>query len=156
MARTRAKTKGRKDSGTFAALPHVVMDSADFRALSGGALKVLLGLLRQYRGTNNGDLSATFTQAKGWGVGSKSTLINALDELQASGLVIKTREGRFMKPGGCCALYAVAWKPIDECEGKLEVEATATPPRKFTLELANNRVQKLYPHGTETVPKEVA
>ena len=50
------------------------MDSEDFRALSGGALKVLLGLLRQYRGTNNGDLSASFGQAQGWGVNSSSTL----------------------------------------------------------------------------------
>lgn len=156
MARTRIKTKGRRDSGTFAALPHVVMDSEDFRGLSGGALKVLLGLLRQYRGGNNGDMSATFAQAKEWGIGSKSTLNSALDELQFRGLVIKTREGRFIRPGGCCALYAISWRPIDECDGKLEVSPTVTPPRKFTLERTNSPVQKLYPHGTETVPMEVA
>ncbi|MFU5998453.1 hypothetical protein ACM7QE_07420, partial [Pseudomonas aeruginosa] len=80
------------------------MDSEDFRALSGGALKVLLGLLRQYRGANNGDLSATFASASGWGVGSKATLAKALEELQERNLVIRTREGRFIKPGGCCAL----------------------------------------------------
>ncbi|WP_296219609.1 hypothetical protein [Pseudomonas sp. UBA2684] len=74
MARSLRKSKGRNPSGSFAALPHLVMDSEDFRALSGGALKVLLGLLRQYRGTNNGDLSASFGQAQGWGVNSSSTL----------------------------------------------------------------------------------
>jgi hypothetical protein len=127
------------------------MDSDDFRALSGGALKVLLGILRQYRGANNGDMSATFTQAKSWGIGSKATLVKALDELQCCSLIIKTREGKFIRPGGCCALYAISWRPIDECEGKLEVSATVTPPRKFTLERAFNPVHKVNPQRTESV-----
>lgn len=143
MARNRNKVKGRKDSGTFAALPHIVMDSDDFGALSGNALKVLLGILRQYRGANNGDLSASFTQAKQWGMNSRTTLAKALRELQERDLIVCTREGRFIKPGGCCALYAVTWKPIDECGGKLEVSHTTTPPRKFSLERAKNPVQKV-------------
>lgn len=136
MAMDRRKAKSRKESGTFSLIPHVVMDSKDFRALSGAALKVLLGLLRQLRLANNGDLSASFTQAHAWGIGSKSTLSKALDELQERDLIVCTRQGRFMKPGGCCALYAVTWKPIDECGGKLEVGHTITPPRKFSLERA--------------------
>lgn len=154
MARSLRKSKGRNPSGSFARLPHMVMDSEDFRTLSGGALKVLLGLLRQYRGTNNGDLSATFTQAEIWGVGSKTTLAKALRELQEHSLIICTREGRFIKPGGCCALYALSWFQIDECGGKLEVASTATAPRKFSLERSNHPVQKLYPLRTETVPME--
>lgn len=134
MALKRNKAIGRKESGSFAALPHVVIDSADFRGLSGSALKVLIGLLRQYRGSNNGDLSAPFTHAKAWGIGSKTTLANALEELQTAELITRTREGRFIKPGGCCALYAITWRPIDECDGKLEVAATVTPPRKFSLQ----------------------
>jgi hypothetical protein len=32
-------------------------------------------------------------------------------------------------------LYAITWQPINECEGKdLEVRATSTPHRKFSLE----------------------
>lgn len=154
MARSLRKSKGRSPAGTFAALPHAVMDSESFRTLSGGALKVLLGLLRQYRGGNNGDLSATFTQAEAWGVGSKATLAKALRELQEQQLITCTREGRFIKPGGCCALYALSWQPIDECGGKLEVSPTTTPPRKFSLERSNHPVQKLYRQGTETVPME--
>ncbi len=143
MARSLAKSKGRRESGTFAALPHVVMDSEDFRGLSGGALKVLLGLLRQYRGTNNGDLSASFTQAKQWGMNSRTTLAKALDELQTCNLITRTREGRFIKPGGCCALYAVTWRPVDPCDGKIEVTPTVTPTRKFSLERAKNPVHKM-------------
>ena len=143
MAYKRNRVKGRSESGTFAALPHAVMDSEDFRMLSANATKVLLGLLRQFQGSNNGDLSATFTMAKAWGIGSKATLVKALRELQDRRLIIRTREGRFMKPGGCCALYALTWRAIDECGGKLELAATATAPRKFTLEGRSNSLQKL-------------
>ncbi|MFC4878117.1 hypothetical protein [Microbulbifer halophilus] len=110
------------------------MDSDDFRSLSGGAIKVLLGLLRQYRGNNNGDLSATLNQAREWGVGSSATLAKALQELQDRALVVRTREGRFLKPGGCCALYALTWQSIDECRGKLEIAPTRAPMRSFSLE----------------------
>lgn len=152
MAFSRQKHKGRKESGSFAALPHLVMDSEDFRALSGGALKVLMGLLRQLRGANNGDLSAPFGQAKEWGVKSKTTLSDALEELQARNLIIRTREGRFTNPGGRCALYALTWRPINECAGKIEVSPTITPPRKFSIRTTDHPVQKVYPERTETVP----
>ena len=50
-------------------------------------------------------------------------------------LIIKTREGKFQNPHSRCALYAITWQQIDECEGKdLEVRPTSTPPRKFSLE----------------------
>lgn len=148
MAQGRRRAKGRKESGSFSALPHAVMDSEDFRTLSGSGLKVLMCLIWQYRGTNNGDLSASYTQVKKWGIGSKTTLAKALVELQERNLIIRTREGRFTKPGGCCALYAITWKPIDECGGKLEVSSTATPHRNFSLERAKNAVPKMYRQGT--------
>ncbi|MBU85403.1 MAG: hypothetical protein CL544_11495 [Alcanivorax sp.] len=153
MALNRQKVKGRRESGSFALIPHVVMESEDFRSLSGSALKVLMCLLHQYRGKNNGDLSIPYPLAKEWGVGSKTTLSKAITELLTADLIVRTREGRFLKPGGCCALYAITWKAIDECDGKLEVAETATPPRKFTLgTTTKNPVQKVYRQGTESVP----
>jgi len=90
--------------------------------------------MRQYRGNNNGDLSASFTQAQKIGIGSKTTLAKALRELQDAGLVIRTREGYFTNPGGRCALYALAWLPIDECPDKdLEVKPTVTPRLKLSI-----------------------
>lgn len=143
MALTHRKAKGRRASGTFALIPHTVMDSEDFRTISGSALKVLMGLLRQYQGGNNGDLSASFSQAKQWGMNSRTTLSKALEELQARNLIIKTREGRFQKPGSRCALYALTWQAIDDCDDKLELAATTTAPRKFSLERTKNPVQKV-------------
>ncbi|MEH6498906.1 MAG: hypothetical protein V7751_05930 [Pseudoalteromonas distincta] len=133
MSRNRFKSKGRAESGGFILFPHALYDHPSLASLSGNSTKVLLLLMRQYRGKNNGDLSASFTQAKKIGIGSKTTLAKALRELQEAGLVIRTREGYFTNPGGRCALYAVAWVPIDECPGKdLEVKHTTTAPLKLS------------------------
>ena len=134
MARSIFKAKGRTEGGKFMALPHALFDHPAFSELSQTALKTLLGILRQYRGRNNGNLSASFTQAERWGIGSKSSLAQALSLLQDIGFVVRTREGVFTNPGGRCALYALAWKPIDECPGKeLEIGPTVTPLLKLSL-----------------------
>ena len=135
MARNRRKSKGRNENGRFIAIPILLHDHPDFQNLSGTALKVLLGLSRQYRGKNNGDLSASHSQAVKWGVGSKTSLAKALRDLQKYKFIIKTREGYFTNPGGRCALYALAWRPIDECPGKgLEIQASITPPLKLSFQ----------------------
>ncbi|MEK8078560.1 hypothetical protein [Pseudomonas sp. XK-1] len=134
MARSRLKSKGRSEDGYFIQIPHALYDSPVFTSLSGTEHKVLLGLMRQYRGKNNGNLSASHTQAKVWGVGSKTSLAKALERLQQLDLIIRTREGVFLNPGGRCALYALAWKQIDDCPGKdLEVNPTTTPPLKLSM-----------------------
>lgn len=134
MAYNRRKAKGRAEGGSFFALPHALLENPAFTSLKGGELKVLLGLISQYRGNNNGNLSAPHTKAKTWGVGSKDTLAKALSHLQEVGLIVRTREGTFLNPGGRCALYALAWLPIDDCPGKaLEVLPTTTPPLKLSM-----------------------
>lgn len=125
------KAKNRRPTVWFSRLPAVLMDTEDFRKLSGSAHKILLALLRQYRGNNNGDLSITFSEAKHWGIGSKATLQKAKQELIDRNLIIKTREGCFINPGAKCDLFAITWEPIDECDGKLDVAPTTTAPRKF-------------------------
>lgn len=131
MARQK-KTKS--PPGGFAGIPRIVMEHADFRGLSNTAKVVLLVLAYQFRGGNNGDLSAAPRLLKGWGIASKVTVSKAIQELLAGRLIIRTREGRFLNPGGQCALYALTWQPIDDCQGKHDTQPTITPPRKFTLE----------------------
>lgn len=120
--------------GGFAGIPRIVMESEDFRQLSSSAKVALLVLAYQYRGQNNGDLTAAASELRKWGVRSKITAQKAVQELLAANLIIRTREGRFQNPGGRCALYALTWQPVDECGGKLEIRPTTTPPRKFSLE----------------------
>ncbi|MDQ2075767.1 hypothetical protein [Marinimicrobium sp. ABcell2] len=133
MADKRQRLKGRRGKGGFVGVPHVVLDSEDYRELSGTTAKVLMMLCRQYNGHNNGDLSAPFSFAKQWGIKSQSTLAKALRELQAADLILRSRDPRRDRdnPHGQCSLYAVTWENIDECNGKMDISPTVTAPRKF-------------------------
>ena len=134
MAR-KSNSKGRVTNGRFAAIPHSVMDSESYYLLSGNALKLLLELVKQYNGHNNGDLSAAFSVLKSRGWRSKKTLARCLNELMERELIVKTREGWFSNPGGRCALFALTWRAIDECEGKdLELGPSRGPYRSFGVE----------------------
>ncbi len=116
MTRTRFKAKGRRDSGSFASVPHAVLECEAYTRLGGWAVRLLLDLYSQYRGKNNGDLSMVWSlmNSKGWR--SKDTLYNARDELIENGFVVLTRQGGKHR----CNLYAVTWKPVDECGDKLD------------------------------------
>lgn len=135
MSDKRAKKTGRKGTGGgHLRLPHIMMNHSDFRGLTGSETKTLLMLGAQYRGNNNGDLQATHGLAKQWGIGSQQTLANALQGLIRKRLIVRTREGVFLNPGRKCALYALAWQPIDPCNGKLDIAPTTTAPRSFSME----------------------
>ncbi|MFV0478276.1 MAG: hypothetical protein ACK5ME_10625 [Parahaliea sp.] len=146
MPRNRRKTKGRGGDAGFGALPRAVWEHPDYCKLSGSAVKLLMDLACQYNGRNNGDLTVAYSILKKRGWSSKDTITNAKDRLLEAGLIICTREGRFTNPGGECALYALAWKPINDCpDRRLAVAPTNTPPRKFSLEI-------IKPPGPETGP----
>jgi hypothetical protein len=100
--------------------PHAVMESPNYRALSAHAVKLLSDLGLQFRGGNNGDLSAAWKtmQPRGWR--SRDTLWRALMELLHFGLIEKTRQGSLNH----CNLYALTLLAIDECRSKLDVPAT--------------------------------
>lgn len=117
-----------KSGPRFFRLESRLVQSPGHRALSFVARVVLQELMAQYNGENNGDLSATRTMAKDWGIGSDNTLRSALKELEASNWIVQTRCSVFNKHGARCALYALSWLPIDECPGKeLEVLPRRTP-----------------------------
>ncbi|HJU08173.1 MAG TPA: hypothetical protein VJ727_06790 [Rhodanobacteraceae bacterium] len=122
-SRRRRKAKSRMEIGTYFALPHAVMNSPNFRALSAHAVKLLTDLGGQYHGYNNGDLCAAWRimHARGWK--SRDTLARALSELLHFGMIEKTRQGGLNR----CGLYALTWHAIDECRGKLECVATRVP-----------------------------
>lgn len=126
MARTRGKTKGRREQGSFVALPHAILESQEFASLSARAVKLLLNLFAQYRGDNNGDFSAAWTLMKSRGWTSKAMLYRALRELHDKGWIVTTRQGGKAQLGAhrVCSLYAVTWKPIDPCDGKLDVASS--------------------------------
>ena len=132
MVRGLERQKGRRDYVTsFAGIPRMVMLSESFLDIGSSSTLVLLWLAFQYKGNNNGYLSATRNQAKAWGIGGADTLSRAIRELQAHRLITLTQHGRFQNPSGSPNLYAITWEPIHEKQNHpLEVAATRLPLRK--------------------------
>jgi hypothetical protein len=106
-------------------LPGVVLEHTNYVRLSSKAVKLLNDLGAQYNGYNNGDLSATWSLMKERGWKSKESLQFARDELLHYGLIMLTRQGRLPKVP---SLYALTFRSIDECNGKLDVAATRQAP----------------------------
>lgn len=116
--------KEARGGGQFMALPVAVLRSQALAKLSAYACKLLLDIASQWQLGCNGDASAAFEHVmRGRGWKSKDTLNKALKELRESGLIVQTRQGSLRK----CSLYAVGWLAIDDCGGKLDVQATARP-----------------------------
>ena len=118
--RDRGKHKGRRESGTFTAIPHSVQDCANWAACSGTGIKMVCDLARQYNGRNNGNLCGALTILKRSGWNSADTQTWALREARHYGFIVLTRQGGLNIP----SLYAVTWHPIDDCGGKLDCAST--------------------------------
>lgn len=124
MARgKRLKDKGRREAGGFVALPHAVLRSEAFAALSSIAIKLLLDLLAQFNGKNNGDLCAAWTLMEKRGWKSRETLARAKNELIEGGWLMVSRQGG----RHTATLFAVTFYAVDECDRKLDIGATRVP-----------------------------
>ena len=132
---SRMQVKGRRITGRFIGLPHVVVKNKDYIELSYKSKALLIDLMLQYNGKNNGDLTTALAILRDRGWKRQATVGEAVKELIAANLIIRTREGQFRNPFSRCALYAITWQPIDDCKDKdLTVNPTITPPRKFSFE----------------------
>jgi len=105
-------------------LPFHVLNHERFVSLSPRATKLVIDIASQYRGNNNGDLCAPLSVMRRRGWTSSDQLHKAKTELIEKGVIILTRQGGLNKAN----LYALSWFQIDECNGKLDVAATALPP----------------------------
>lgn len=128
-------------SGAFTPIPRICIESQSFARLSPYALKLFLDLMAQYKGFNNGDLSAAWRlmALRGWK--SRDTLGKSLAELLEGGWIIKTRQGGLHK----CSLFALSLFDIDECRDKSgrskfdpHVKPTNSPPGGWYRDPLNN------------------
>lgn len=142
-----SKTKNRREGGGFSQIPWVVMDSTNWTQLSGTSIKLLLDLYRQYKGSNNGDLCASLKTLKPRGWTRGQTISNAIRELVYYGMIELTRQGSLHR----ASLFAVTWRSIDHCKGKLDVNPTSVasgqykhtkPP--YTAELKKRQAVKRF------------
>lgn len=108
MARHKEKMP-EKISGGFSALPHSVFDSVSHAGASDKAKSLLLALVRQLNGKNNGHLQLTTKWLKRFGYTCPQNNINASKELIERGLIVQTKFGGLNMGAN---LYAVTWLPI--------------------------------------------
>jgi hypothetical protein len=111
----RSRMTGKGNRGGYLALPHHMTSSERWGNLSGNATKLVVELARQFKGTNNGDLSVPWSRMQRRGWRSKSTLWAAINEAISAGFIKMTRQGG---RHGLCNLFAVTWAAVDECKGK--------------------------------------
>jgi len=119
----RAKLTGKGKHLPFIGIPRHVLDSEEFGALSAHAVKLAIELARQFRGNNNGDLSAAWVPMSTRGWNSPGTLDRAKRELVETGFALVTRQGG----RNLCTLYALTWWAVDECKGKHHEAPTHVP-----------------------------
>ncbi len=93
--RKHGKNGRSKIDGQYLALPYSTLHHAAWRNLSAPAIKVFLELRSRFNGSNNGKLRLSLQEgAKLLGM-SKTTVGRALDELEKSGFISKTKEGHW-------------------------------------------------------------
>lgn len=123
MVSKRERMRGRRDAPSFSMLIHAYFESPEYAELTARAVKALVDLYCQFRGSNNGDLCAAWATMSKRGWTSHSQLAKALDELLSRGWISITRQGG----KHVATLYAVSFLGIDACGGKLDVSACPTP-----------------------------
>ncbi len=104
--------------GGFSSIPQQVLSGPDVRELSHAEFRVLMIIVSQYRGSNNGDLCATEKVMSAAGICSPDTINRAIKALLAKGLIVKTQNGGYSGKDGKRkpALYALSWLPIDSID----------------------------------------
>ena len=116
-----AKFKGSKYSEPFVGIVRSVFEAPVFTALSPHACKLLLELVSQYRGGNNGNLTVAWSIMKKRGWNSRTTLWRCKSELIDCGFIYVTRKGHMPST---CELLALTWFALD-VSPKFDPEALA-------------------------------
>lgn len=131
MASKRWKdSREKRDGGAFVAVPLSVLNSVAYMGASPHAKALLWDLCSQLRADNNGDLGIAWKlmQPRGWK--SEETLHKAKRELLDRGLIVESRKGA--RPNKA-SLFAVTWRDLDYCEGKLDMKPNAFPRGAYRL-----------------------
>lgn len=107
--------KQKRAAGRFYALPAVVLQSRAYIALSSNAIRLMMDILEQYRGDDNGRLICTWAhmhEKRGWK--SRDTLDKARAELLSAGFLFETVKGK--RPNKA-SWYALTFFAIDPNDG---------------------------------------
>jgi len=131
----------KKKKGRFIGIPYHIAISEQFRSLKAPHVKLLVDLLTQYSGNNNGMLSPCHTLLKkcGW---PPASLYRAYAYLVHSGFIVVTRQG--LKIRGFPTLVAITWNGIDEpinCRYDTGIKVSPAPLSYWKLEKSSWDIQ---------------
>jgi hypothetical protein len=110
----RKAAKGKRDGTGFALLPLVVLESPGYRAASHPARSLLVDMVMQYRGSNNGRLTACAKYLNSLGWRSNDVIVRARRNLIDCCLIVETRKGARPNRAGW---YALTRLDLDVTEG---------------------------------------
>jgi len=119
-----AREKRDGQGGAILLIPHVVLNSEAYTALSGRAVKLLIDVAAQYNTRNNGALLASWRHmsiTRGWT--SSDALGKAKAELIEHDLIAQTVQGRLPNKA---SWYGLTWVALDDLKA-LEVTAQTWP-----------------------------
>ncbi|MEI2415493.1 hypothetical protein V8Z80_04845 [Orrella sp. JC864] len=111
----------------FVAIPVPVLESPEYRALPDAARALLIDLLMQFTGKNNGRVSTSFVALQRYGWTSKSKLERAKAALLQAPFVLVTRRGR---PPNTTEWVGVTWLPLD-FDRTMDVDPRSWPYMNF-------------------------
>ena len=100
--------KGRNNTPPFIKVTYNLFDSEAFRSLSGGAVHVLLLLIRNHNGVNNGEIVLSCRQIAGQTTMSKNTASKKLNELELKGFIQLMQKGQFT--GRMASIYRLTFE----------------------------------------------
>ncbi|ELA6923034.1 hypothetical protein [Vibrio parahaemolyticus] len=134
----------------FSQMPDYVENSISFIELNAPAKELLRRILQQYRGHNNGDLTAIWNNLKPvLSMKNERTFIKALNELIDNELLVFNGLGSTSRKGGRAPhLYALAWLDVNVIieGGEKSTNHNRAPPRKHweqhpaALDLVNKKI----------------
>jgi hypothetical protein len=124
--------KDKREPGAFAPVSRFFLDSHVRKNLSMKANTLLMDLLAQYNGFNNGDLCLAWKIMKEYNWRSRQTLDRAREELLEKEILMLTRQGGRNSP----SLFALTIYNIDDCRDKwghtkIDVQPTKRPTRAW-------------------------
>jgi hypothetical protein len=111
----------------FVALPKGVLHSSEYQQLPSSAKVLLLDLVSQYTGKNNGRLTPAWSALKEKGWASNNTVLSAKKALLTTSFAVMTRKGH---PPRTCEWIAFTWWRLD-WNKKMDIDPKGFPYLNF-------------------------
>jgi hypothetical protein len=113
MSRGVNRTGRSKGNGRFIALPYVVLNSSGYASTTPPARAVLIEIMRNFSGFNNGQIALSVRDAAKRCNISNDTAALAFTQLEDAGLIERVMKGSFKQRNRRASEYRILWLRCD-------------------------------------------